>query len=142
MFKSENVNRSKDGFTLVEVLASIAILTIIIMTFAFVYSQTIKTTIQSEEIIDGTYIAQLEMENIYQLKDTSFEDRNEAFSSLGYVLVKTGVLKKEKDNWDITLTWDMVEDSLLTKIVLQVDNHKEPKTSEVQMEYWMEWQVE
>src|SRR5690625_5676952 len=55
----------ENGLTLVEVLASVVLLTIIITIFLNVFIQSAKTNTTSEEVVDATYIAQTEMERIY-----------------------------------------------------------------------------
>lgn len=59
-------NRIKEsGFTLVEVLVSVVLLTIIITIFLNIFIQSAKTNATSEELVDATYLAQIEMEKIY-----------------------------------------------------------------------------
>lgn len=69
------------GFSLVEVLASIVILSLILMTFMMMVYYSAKTGRTSENIIDATYIAQIEMEKVYNTNKGSI---NAAFNSLGY----------------------------------------------------------
>ncbi len=67
---------SESGMTLVEILASIVILTIILSIVFMVFIQTAKTTNTTDETIDATYIGQKEMERVYaasKQKDLSFE---------------------------------------------------------------------
>ena len=54
------------GLSLVEVLASIVILTLLLTTFLMMFLQSAKVNKASEHIIDATYIAQTEMERFYQ----------------------------------------------------------------------------
>lgn len=56
--------------TLVEVLASILLLSIIIVTFLTFFIQSRKTVEVSDEISDATYMAQTEIENIYHISET------------------------------------------------------------------------
>src|SRR5690625_3631610 len=58
---------NEHGFTLIEVLASIVLLAIILTSFGMIFAQSLKTSNTSERIIDHTYIAQREMERIYEL---------------------------------------------------------------------------
>jgi len=65
--KKKNKHSNQKGTTLVELLISIAILGMIVGTFlsAFVYAT--KTNIDTDELTDGTYVAQTCMEEVYAL---------------------------------------------------------------------------
>lgn len=79
------------GISLIEVIASILILTIILISFFSLLIQSNRTNRLSESIADATYIAQMEMENLYRLS----EDNNTidvfvaAIESNGYTLEST-----------------------------------------------------
>ncbi len=53
------------GFSLLEVIASILILSIILLSIFSLLTQSAKTTKNSEDIIEATFIAQAEMEKVY-----------------------------------------------------------------------------
>lgn len=55
------------GISLIEVVASLVIITIIFLAFFNFFIQSKKTNVSSEGIHDATYIAQVEMEEIYIL---------------------------------------------------------------------------
>ncbi|KGR79652.1 type IV pilus modification PilV family protein [Ureibacillus manganicus] len=55
------------GISLLEVLVSIVILSLIFLSFFYLFIQSAKTTKSSETIIDSTYVAQSEMEQMYYL---------------------------------------------------------------------------
>lgn len=57
--------KGERGVTLLEVLASIVILSIIVVTFLTFFIQSARTTNRSEEVLDRTFFAQTEMEEIY-----------------------------------------------------------------------------
>lgn len=66
---------NQKGLTLVELLASIVILSIIVVTFTTFFIQSAKTTSMSSDITDATYIAQTEMEEIYHISTiTTYDD--------------------------------------------------------------------
>ncbi|MFB1051785.1 hypothetical protein [Paraliobacillus sp. JSM ZJ581] len=72
---NQSVLREEKAMTLVEVLASILLLSIIIVTFLTFFIQSRKTVDVSDEISDATYIAQSEIENTYHISQTmSFLD--------------------------------------------------------------------
>lgn len=60
-----NRHMKESGLSLVEVLASIVILSLILITFTMMFLYSAKTGKTSENIIDATYVAQTEMEKIY-----------------------------------------------------------------------------
>ncbi|MBM7541796.1 type IV pilus modification PilV family protein [Amphibacillus cookii] len=55
----------QDGLTLVEVLASIAILSMIVVTFLTFFINSARTTKVSEDMFDASYLAQEKIESIY-----------------------------------------------------------------------------
>lgn len=77
--------RNKKGLTLVEVVVAMALLAIIIPTVLYALETALNINIVSEEFTDANYLAQTEMENIYNLSssndlETTFEDE------LGYTI--------------------------------------------------------
>lgn len=88
------------GISLIEVIASILILTIILISFFSLLIQSNRTNRLSESIADATYIAQMEMENLIS------EDNNnnigvfvKAIESNGYTLESTNDFQcKNPDN--------------------------------------------
>src|SRR5690625_3684322 len=81
---------NENGLTLVEVLASVVLLTIIITIFLNVFMQSAKTNTTSEEIVDATYLAQTEMEKIYSKSiETKYNERENIFLELGYSPLST-----------------------------------------------------
>ena len=65
------LKNKQSGFTLVEVVASIVIITIILTSFFPIFINTAKTTKTSNDIFDATYYAQKEMEILYNLSQTT-----------------------------------------------------------------------
>ncbi|MTD29615.1 hypothetical protein [Planomicrobium sp. YIM 101495] len=62
-----NYVKNDKGLTLVEVLASTVLITLLLVTFMMMFAQASKSNVASETIIDSTYIAQSEMEQVYAL---------------------------------------------------------------------------
>ncbi|MEK4078610.1 type IV pilus modification PilV family protein [Solibacillus sp. FSL K6-1126] len=57
--------KEERGISLVEVVASIVLITVILLSFFSLFLQSKKTHVASESIIDATYVAQQEMEELY-----------------------------------------------------------------------------
>lgn len=55
------------GISLVEVIASIVLITIILLSFFSIFVQSKKTHVVSESIVDATYVAQKGIEELYGL---------------------------------------------------------------------------
>lgn len=68
------MNNNK-GLTLVEILASITILSIIIVSFLTFFIQSARTNTISEDMMDATYVAQSEMEYLYNLSTKKSLDK-------------------------------------------------------------------
>ena len=88
--KQSKLNQS--GFSLLEVLASTVLITILLLSFYTILISSAKTARTAETIIDYTYLAQKEMENIYEKSDNSpannWTDIKNRISSLGYVYIE------------------------------------------------------
>jgi len=83
----------ENGLSLVEVLASFVILTLLLTTFLMMFIQSAKVNKSSEHIIDATYIAQTEMENMYALSKTT---KNGAKEVRSIIQRKAQVLRVSK----------------------------------------------
>ncbi|QQP13758.1 prepilin-type N-terminal cleavage/methylation domain-containing protein [Lysinibacillus agricola] len=79
------IKKKQQGFTLVEVLASLVIITIILLSFFSFFISTAKTTKTSSTIFDATYYAQKEMEELYNITQSTLIKKNDTN------------IKKEKD---------------------------------------------
>lgn len=66
--------RNKKGLTLVEVVVAMALLAIIIPTVIYGLETALKINIVSKEYNDTNYLAQTEMENIYNLSSSNDYD--------------------------------------------------------------------
>ena len=108
-----NVHSNNKGLTLVEVLASIILISIILFTFFSFFIQSAKTGKSSEEVVDATYLAQGEMEKIYEVSNKGdFKSGiNEIVNSLSYKQLSPDSSKeyrdptKSQDGFYLTLTF-------------------------------------
>lgn len=112
---------NQKGGSLIEVVASIIIITIILISFFGLFVQSNKTENSSEQIIDATYVAQVEMENIYQLsKYYTVNNLVEGLSSIGYSVSEelNNTYTKVLGNYYIKLRIrDYSSDTLINTIV-------------------------
>lgn len=70
----KNIHKTNEnGLTLVEILASIVILSLILISIVTVFNQSARTNKASETIIDATFVVQQEMETIYKLSQESVD---------------------------------------------------------------------
>lgn len=136
-----NFKLNENGLTLIEVLASVVILTLIITTFLMMFLQSAKTNKASEKIIDSTYYAQVEMENIYAIsKEYSFDDRNEPMSSLSYETIDSIIYTKNTNDKFYEVKLEETND--LVSLIVRVYNNKDEKKLEAQMETLLAWETE
>lgn len=81
-----NYNKNQQGMTLIEVVASIILISIILFSFLTLLLQSNKATHKSNGIMDSTYMAQIEMENLYNRSSNACTFRDIAS---GYSLAPT-----------------------------------------------------
>lgn len=69
--KIDRYFNNENGLTLIEILASIVILSIIVVTFLTFFINSARTTNVSADVIDASYLAQKEMEKFYHYSITT-----------------------------------------------------------------------
>lgn len=138
-------NRNEEGLTLVEVLASIVILSIVLTTFLLIYAQSAKTTYQSEETIDATYVAQTEMEKIYEISKNSNTKRKKDLD--GYngpseekiTGLSWDVYNKKKEQFYIEVKLTEETPYEMTRVVIKVYEELDDEHPKAQMENLFMW---
>lgn len=136
------LRHNEKGLTLAEVLASIVILSIILIAGLSIIIQSAKTNKTSENIIDATYIAQKEMENIYE------ENHNDSsiFKSLaGYekqtAIEDWDIYHVEREDYFVEVRVKESEQSPgMVRIVIQVYEDETKTMSRAQMENLFKWE--
>ena len=114
----------ENGISLIEVIASILLISIILISFYGMFIQSKKTNVTAESTGDATYFAQTEMEDIYQLSIKA--DSLESFSSMsieGYRLESNNFIKtcgKSAPNHEYKLTYDEYS-SVLTFVQIEIN---------------------
>ncbi len=144
MFLSKSASFiKKNGFTLVEVLASIVLLSILILSVFAIFTNTTNSTKMAENIVDATYVGQTSMEELYGISlTTTFENRNMALQSMGYQTISQYSYDKidPKSNFYIELTLEQhVQYNNLSFVTLKVFKHKNGQL-QAQMENVLIWQ--
>ncbi len=151
---------NENGFSLIEVIASIIILTIILLSIFPLLIQSAKTTADTENIFDATYIAQKEMEKLYLHSKNPISNRidsitdcsnypdicySEKDSSGNFLIGDDGeayFIKQEvSTNYCTKLKiTDVPSYPKLTRILIQVyDGACQTGTLKAQMENTLEW---
>lgn len=137
--------RNENGITLVEVIASIVILTIILLSAFQLFIQSAKTTETSENIIDATYIAQREMEKFYSESSSAHlptELNTEIFLGYVYLEEKDGFFiyqNHSHSHYRLELQLKQNESyPSLTRIILKVIDPNDG-TVKSQMETTLDW---
>lgn len=147
--------KEERGISLVEVVASIVLITIILISFFSFFVQSKKTHVASESIVDATYIAQKEMEELYGIISSQNKDWLEKSQSDSLTLNGTNFIvdatvhvcetkcKKllsvdDPDHW-IQLTANKDYKDSLVNVIINVP--KRNSSAEVRMESIFTWGI-
>ncbi|WP_163537908.1 prepilin-type N-terminal cleavage/methylation domain-containing protein [Gracilibacillus sp. YIM 98692] len=126
MIQKANYFHDQKGFTLVEVLVSVTILSMITVSFFAVFAFVSKTNLKSEHSIEAQYIGQDQIESIYQYSQTmTYEEMWSELEKQGFILVEqqenARIYQIQKDSYRIQVTFsDSIIDSKIKKILLKV----------------------
>lgn len=134
------------GLTLIEVLVSIILISIILFSFFSFFIQSAKTGKTSEEVVDATYLAQVEMEKIYEVSNKGdFKSGiNEIVNSLSYKQLSPDSSKeyrysKSQDGFYLTLTFKEHTYPGMSYLVIEVFEHENDIRPRAKMETILEW---
>lgn len=144
MKKSFSHMNNQKGMTLVEIIVSIAILSIIIVTFLTFFIQSTKVNNVSKDITDSSYVAQSEMEEIYNLSNTmSYMDTitylsnaytvNSSDSNYEYIFTKQIV---DNNIYNIRITFSTTDE--VKDVIVKVYN--DSNKLEAQLETKLLWE--
>jgi len=134
------------GMTLVEILASSILITLLLLSFLMMFTQATKTNMKSENIIDGTYLAQVEMERIIAAsKSDKARTRIKAITDLGYSTPSERVewfefTKNDADSTAVIKVKLEKTSSDMTRIIIEVFD-KSSGTSLAKMENVLVWEA-
>ncbi len=112
------------GLTLIEVIASIVLISVILLSFMGMFLQTSRTTATSDDIVNATYIAQKGMESIYKYRTAltreALIDELNKQSTIPYVATNEDTWLKQDNTILIYLTLKKPDDLGLTPIIIKV----------------------
>ncbi|WP_225743917.1 hypothetical protein [Marinilactibacillus sp. Marseille-P9653] len=109
-WSSKRFYRDQTGATLVELIASIAILALVVTSFLTFFIQSSKATQSSEQVTAATYSGQKQMEYLYHLSETLtiektvLELENKAQSSVSKGLEKSYTYQEDGISYLIKMT--------------------------------------
>ncbi|MET3574630.1 hypothetical protein ACFFIY_11560 [Bhargavaea ullalensis] len=140
--KKNHIN--EDGLSLVEVIASLALISIIIMGVMAFFTTAVKTNDTSETLLDASYVNQRYMEEIYQLADhTKDSERSAELGRAGWTKENSGGERyiREASGYYLELTITGAQpDSTLKNILLKVYRDPQHKRLASQMETKRQWE--
>lgn len=146
MINKVSLYLNNKGLTLVEVLASIILISIILFTFFSFFIQSAKTGKSSEEVVDATYLAQVEMEKLYEISNKGdFKSGiNEIVNSLSYKQLAPDSSKeyrysKSQDGFYLKLTFKEHTYPGMSYLVIEVFEHEQDIRPRAKMETILEW---
>ncbi|QCJ43636.1 prepilin-type N-terminal cleavage/methylation domain-containing protein [Bacillus sp. S3] len=137
---------SEKGMTLIEILVSIVILSIIIMSFLTMFVQSSRTNNTSKNIMDATYVAETSMEEIsnFVVSTNSLTFwSNLKISGYDKVAGTGTTFKKNSNTKGHYVTVDFTDKDTsksMVKVIVKVfNNDTSSKKLEAQMEVLLSW---
>ncbi|WP_026771106.1 type IV pilus modification PilV family protein [Sediminibacillus terrae] len=140
----QRIMMEENGMTLIEVVVSIAILSIIITSFFAFFAQAAKTNKNAGSIVTATYVAESYMEEVYQI----------SVDCPGYTECKNKLADEYGDGADNRIFTDtsdgyqvrielkpLIEDSNIGNVVVKV-YESDISQLEAQMETTIDWKVQ
>ncbi|MDZ5710731.1 type IV pilus modification PilV family protein [Jeotgalibacillus haloalkalitolerans] len=143
------------GVTLVEVLASVVIVVLLAMVFMNLFLTSARSNEVSEEVVDHTFVAQRQMEDLYEAgQQYRFDEIETALTTDPYDLLLEQSLPDEKifskteggSRVEVTLSPYISDDEtftdlteVLTKAVVEVSSPSEQGDPFTKIEGLIEW---
>jgi len=137
---------NEKGLTLVEILASITILSIIIVSLLSMFIQSSRSNQYSENILNATYVAQSQLEEIINLSHvpgiTSLDGLLKLLKEEGYILDNEcnncyGIVQNEDDRYVLIQLTNKSRN--LGKVLVKVFDDQTKTRQEAQMEMVFQW---
>lgn len=146
MINKVSLSLNNKGLTLVEVLASVILISVILFTFFSFFIQSAKTGKTSEEVVDATYLAQVEMEKLYEISNKGdFKSGiNEIVNSLSYKQLAPDSSKeyrysKSQEGFYLKLTFKEHTYPGMSYLVIEVFEYEQDIRPRAKMETILEW---
>ena len=134
---------NQNGLTLVEVLAAVTILSIIAIPFIMVTLNFARTGGDSQKLLDATYVAQTQIEEIYNLSTRYSRDdglkqlENSGFSIDDHCERVTCYYKVERDYY--IRVEIQIKDEPMTDVLVRVYSDPSMRKAMAQMERLVIW---
>ena len=138
----ENIKKSRSGFTLIELILSIAIIGMIIVSFMPLFVMSAKNNNRSENMLSATYLGKDAMELAYHLSTTvPYNDlASELVDTEGYINLSNGAYGIESgDEKYIHIQFTKGENEKLVKVLVKVYEDQRMNQLEVQYESLYFW---
>lgn len=150
--------KNEKGLSILEILASILLLSIIIISFLPLFFQSGKAIEKSGEVIESTYSGQSLMEEIYEISNTiSFskwiESTRSNKSKWEYIETNNSCekhfqIKSEENTANLYIsktvdenpTCEMKGDMTMKNVLITISTSKKPNVIESQMETILIWE--
>lgn len=138
-----NSRLNSKGLTLIEILVSIILITIILSAFFSLFIQSARTGKTSEEVVDATYLAQTEMEKLYEIsRDEDFTSSiKKIVETLDYTQPKSDeyIFTKEINGLYIHLKLEKHFYPKMSYLIIEVFEQENGTRPRAKMETILEW---
>lgn len=120
--------KTENGVTLVELLAAIAILSIIVTAFLALFTQAGRTNSMIDDKNEATFIAVEEMEKITNLSQQgkTFDEMKEVYRDAGYSLTVPTINSDTEISVETTRDGYIVRLHVNYEVVKEASNNEEP----------------
>ncbi|WP_346206418.1 prepilin-type N-terminal cleavage/methylation domain-containing protein [Caldifermentibacillus hisashii] len=141
-FNMISPNNNK-GLTLIELLVSLTLISIILISFFYFFIQGAKSNQVSEEIIDATALAQTYMEKFYRIskEHTYISGLATIREDEGFNQVSSNIFKKSENNYYLKLELLQPSTSGISVVRLSVFSDETEKNLKAQMESRLKWKI-
>ncbi|MBU5342599.1 type IV pilus modification PilV family protein [Caldifermentibacillus hisashii] len=131
------------GLTLIELLVSLTLISIILISFFYFFIQGAKSNQVSEEIIDATALAQTYMEKFYRIskEHTYISGLATIREDEGFNQVSSNIFKKSENNYYLKLELLQPSTSGISVVRLSVFSDETEKNLKAQMESRLKWKI-
>lgn len=132
-----NIEKSRPGLTLIELILSIAIIGIILISFMPLFVVSAKNNSQSESTLNTTYIGKDAMELAYHLSQTiSYNDLKSTLVAKGYKDLSGDAYGIESsDEKYIHMEFTKAENKKLVKVLVKIYKDQNMMENQVEVQY-------